>query len=499
MTNRTKQWNEYLREYRETHGRPPAYRTETMGCQMNERDSETIAGLLCEMGFAPAASCAEAAIIVVNTCSVRENADNRFFGMLGRIKKIKEARPECVTAVCGCMMQQQRIVDRIKEKYPWVDIIFGTHNIHELPGLLRSAVLERAKSVLIRDDGGDIVEGLPAKRTFPFKAYVNIMYGCDNRCTYCIVPYTRGRERSRRPAAIEREIRNLAADGVREITLLGQNVNSYRGRDGDDPQDGAPRIRSGQGSLDFPGLIERIGAIDGIERISFMTSHPKDLSQGLIDAYRSCGKLCGAIHLPVQSGSSRVLARMNRRYTKEDYLERIARLRAVSPDIAITTDFIVGFPGETEADFEETMDLIERVRFDSAFTFLYSRREGTPAASYADAVPEADKHRRFERMVERLNAIAAEKNRAYLGRTEIVLAEGPSKTDKAVMAGRTDAGKLVNFRAPAELAGCMLPVRITGVRSFSLYGELAGTGVQRECAGRKWHGLRPAPFDANLK
>jgi tRNA-2-methylthio-N6-dimethylallyladenosine synthase len=467
MTKRKDLWKEYLREYRETHGRPPAYLTETMGCQMNGRDSETIAGLLCEMGFSPAASRAEAAIIVVNTCSVRENADNRFFGTLGQIKKIKEARPDTVTAVCGCMMQQQHIVDRIKETYPWVDIIFGTHNIHELPLLLRSAVLERAKTVLIRDDGGDIVEGLPHRREFSFKAYVNVMYGCDNRCTYCIVPYTRGRERSRRPAAIEREARDLAADGVREITLLGQNVNSYRGRDE------APHIRSGQAALDFPGLIERIAAIDGIARIRFMTSHPKDLSRRLIDAYKSCDKLCGAIHLPVQSGSSRVLARMNRRYTKEDYLERIASLRAVSPDIAITTDFIVGFPGETEEDFEETMDLIERVRFDSAFTFLYSKRRGTPAAAYEDTVSEEDKHRRFGRMVERLNAITAEKNRAYLGRTETVLAEGPSKTNPSVMTGRTDAGKLVNFRAPLELAGRMLPVRVTGVRTFSLYGELS--------------------------
>jgi tRNA-2-methylthio-N6-dimethylallyladenosine synthase len=467
MTNRTEQWKEYLREYREAHGGPPAYRTETMGCQMNERDSETIAGLLCEMGCAPAASRAEAAIIVVNTCSVRENADNRFFGLLGQIKKIKEARPETVTAVCGCMMQQQHIVDRVREKYPWVDIIFGTHNIHEFPALLRSAVLERAKAVLIRDGGGEIVEGLPSKREFPFKAYVNVMYGCDNRCTYCIVPYTRGRERSRQPAAIEREVRALAADGVKEIMLLGQNVNSYRGRD-----DGFQSGGGNDDALDFPGLIERLGAIGGIERIRFMTSHPKDLSQRLIDAYRSCGKLCGTIHLPVQSGSSRVLARMNRRYTKEDYLERIAGLRAVSPDIAITTDFIVGFPGETEADFEETMDLIERVRFDAAFTFLYSKRKGTPAAAYADAVSEEDKHRRFNRMVERLNAITAEKNGAYLGRTEIVLAEGPSKTDPSVMTGRTDSGKVVNFRAPAELAGRMLPVRVTGVRTFSLYGEL---------------------------
>ncbi|MDR2089758.1 MAG: tRNA (N6-isopentenyl adenosine(37)-C2)-methylthiotransferase MiaB [Clostridiales Family XIII bacterium] len=473
----TNQWKEYLNAYREAHGRPPAYLTETMGCQMNERDSETIAGLLCDLGCAPAASREEADIIVVNTCSVRENADNRFFGMLGRIKKIKEARPDTVTAVCGCMMQQQHIVDAIKERYPWVDIVFGTHNLHEFPGLLQSAALEKAKAVLIRDEGGEIVEGLPSKRKSPFKAYVNVMYGCDNHCTYCIVPYTRGRERSRRPAAVEREVRALAADGVKEILLLGQNVNSYRGRD-----EGSAGAENGGlaegccgaegGKLDFPGLIGRLNAIEGIERIRFMTSHPKDLSQRLIDAYRDCGKLCGAIHLPVQSGSSRVLARMNRRYTKEAYLELIERLRATSPDIAITTDFIVGFPGETQADFEETMDLIERVRFDSAFTFLYSKRKGTPAAAYADEVPEDVKHRRFDRMVERLNAITAEKNRACIGRAEIVLAEGPSKTNPAMMTGRTDSGKLVHFRAPAECAGRMLPVRITGARTFSLYGEL---------------------------
>jgi tRNA-2-methylthio-N6-dimethylallyladenosine synthase len=463
--NEMNHWKNYVDEYREAHGRAPAYITETLGCQMNERDSETIAGLLCEMGYAPAASRDEAAVIVVNTCSVRENADNRFFGMLGRIKKIKEARPETVTAVCGCMMQQRHIVDTIKGKYPWVDIVFGTHNIHEFPMLLQSAVLERTKAVLVRDEGGDIVEDLPARRDFPFKAYVNIMYGCDNHCTYCIVPYTRGRERSRRPEAIRREVLALAADGVKEIMLLGQNVNSYRGRD--DAQNGDGK----GGALDFPGLIADLNAIDGIERIRFMTSHPKDLSPRLMAAYKTCEKLCGTIHLPVQSGSSRVLARMNRRYTKEDYLERIAELRAIAPDIAITTDFIVGFPGETDADFEETMDLIERVRFDSAFTFLYSARKGTPAASYADTVPEEDKHRRFGRMVERLNAITAEKNRAYLGRTEIVLTEGPSKTDPSMLTGRTDAGKVVNFRAPAKLVGRMIPVRVTGVRTFSLYGE----------------------------
>ncbi|MDR1246339.1 MAG: tRNA (N6-isopentenyl adenosine(37)-C2)-methylthiotransferase MiaB [Clostridiales Family XIII bacterium] len=454
-------------EYRERRGGAPAYLTETLGCQMNERDSETIAGLLSGMGYTRAVSRNEAAVIVVNTCSVRENADNRFFGMLGQIKKIKEARPETITAVCGCMMQQQHIVDTVREKYPWVDIIFGTHNIHEFPKLLQNAVLERVKSVLVHGEAGEIIEGLPAKREFPFKAYVNIMFGCDNYCSYCIVPYTRGRERSRQPAAIERETAELARDGVKEIMLLGQNVNSYRGRDF-----GA---MSGN-ALDFPGLLGRLNAINGIERIRFMTSHPKDLSQGLIDAYKSCEKLCGAIHLPVQSGSSRVLARMNRRYTKDEYIGLIDRLRAAAPDIAVTTDLIVGFPGETETDFEETMELIERIRFDSAFTFLYSPRRGTPAALYDDPVSEEDKHRRFNRMVERLNEITAEKNRAYMGRTEIVLAEGSSKTNPAMMTGKTDSGKVVNFRAPAELAGRMLPVRITGIRTFSLYGELPADG-----------------------
>jgi tRNA-2-methylthio-N6-dimethylallyladenosine synthase len=289
------------------------------------------------------------------------------------------------------------------------------------------------------------------------------------------VPYTRGRERSRRPDAIEREATELAAGGVKEIMLLGQNVNSYRGDDGGACADGP------DGALDFPGLLCRLNAIDGIERIRFMTSHPKDLSQRLIDAYASCEKLCRTIHLPVQSGSTRVLELMNRRYTKEQYTELEDRLRAAVPGIAVTTDLIVGFPGETEEDFEETMELIERMRFDAAFTFLYSPRRGTPAAGYDDPTPEEVKHRGFNRMVDRLNEITAEKNRAYIGRTEIVLAEGPSKTNPAMATGKTDSGKLVNFSvpaesaAPAELAGRMIPVRITGVRTFSLYGEIADT------------------------
>jgi tRNA-2-methylthio-N6-dimethylallyladenosine synthase len=456
-------WDVYLKEYAAPQGRAPAFRTETMGCQMNERDSETIAGLLEEMGYVPAASRQEAAVIVVNTCSVREIADPRVFGILGQIKKVKEAHPALVTAVCGCMMQQQHVVDAVKSKYPWVDIIFGTHNIHMLPELLRNVVLEKHKATDVWDDGGEIVEGLPARRTFAFKAYINVMYGCDNYCSYCIVPYTRGRERSRATGEILREARALADSGAKEVMLLGQNVNSYRGAE--DAQTA--------GFVDFPALLYRLAAVPGLERIRFMTSHPKDLSDRLIAAFRDCKKLCKVIHLPVQSGSSRTLARMNRRYTKEHYIALIEKLRDASPGIAVTTDIITGFPGETGADFEETLDLAEKIRFDSAFTFLYSARKGTPAAQFGDQVPEEEKHRRFNLLVERLNGITAEKNNAYLGRTERVLAEGRGKTGRDTLAGRTDSGKLVNFIGPLSLTGQMVDVRITGAKTFSLYGEIA--------------------------
>jgi tRNA-2-methylthio-N6-dimethylallyladenosine synthase len=452
------------------------YHIETMGCQMNERDSETIAGLLSGMGAEKAPSTGtedklarqEAQIIIVNTCSVRENADNRFFGILGQLKKCKEARPETLVAVCGCMMQQQHIIDAIRGKYSWVDIVFGTHNIHALPELLITALSEKEKIVSIWEDGGDIVEGLPARREYPFKAYVNIMYGCNNFCTYCIVPYTRGRERSRRPSDVLKEVQDLVNDGVKEIMLLGQNVNSYRGE------------TEGQVDTNFPELIYRLNEIDGLKRIRFMTSHPKDFSDGLVAAYRDCPALCPALHLPVQSGSNRILARMNRRYTKEDYLFLIEKLRDANGDIVLTTDFIVGFPGETEADFEETMDLIEQVRFDSAFTFLFSPRKGTPAAEYEGQVPEEIKHERFNRMVMRLNAITLKKNRLYLGRTLPILIEGRSRTNDKALSGRTAGGKLVNIPAPpksAPLIGQIKDVTITDVNTFSFIGEIASQSL----------------------
>ncbi|HML37833.1 MAG TPA: tRNA (N6-isopentenyl adenosine(37)-C2)-methylthiotransferase MiaB [Bacillota bacterium] len=435
-----------------------SFHIQTFGCQMNEHDSETLAGMLEELGYIENTNKKEADVAIINTCSVRENADKRFFGTLGQLKKAKEDRPDMVVAVCGCMMQQQHIIDTLKAKYPWVDLIFGTHNIHEFPRLLSNVQSERDKVVDVWDDGGEIVEGLPSKREYPFKAYVNIMYGCNNFCTYCIVPYTRGRERSRRPEEIADEVKKLAASGVKEIMLLGQNVNSY-----------------GTGcdfNVDFADLIYMLNDIEGLERIRFMTSHPKDLSDKLIRAFQDCDKLCNSIHLPVQAGSTEILKRMNRRYTKEDYLLLIRKLRAAVPEIAITTDFIVGFPGETEEDFEDTLDLVRQVRFDSAFTFLYSIRKGTPAEKYTDQVPESVKHGRFNRLVELLNGISAEINKACEGKVFPVLVEGPSKTDPRAFAGRTESGKLVNFKGSAELTGRIIPVKITDGKTFSLSGEI---------------------------
>ena len=438
------------------------YITETMGCQMNERDSETIGGFLSEMGYEKSDDRLNSDVIVINTCSVRENADKRFFGILGQLKKVKETKPDVLVAVCGCMMQQQHIVDEIKTKYPWVDIVFGTHNIHEFPRLVENVQNEKKKIIRVWDDNETIVEDLPSKREYPYKSFVNIMYGCNNFCTYCIVPYTRGREKSRSPEKIIRETQNLVDDGVKEISLLGQNVNSYKGRN------------ENKGEItDFPGLIDMIEEIDGLKRLRFMTSHPKDISDNLIEKYKTSSKLCNAIHLPVQSGSTEILRRMNRNYTKQDYLILVDKLRKASPEITITTDFIVGFPGETEDDFRETMDLIEKVRFDSAFTFIYSVRKGTPAENYGDQIPEDIKHERFNRMVERLNAITLEKNKLYVGKTVEVLIEGESKTRKDVFTGRTEGGKLVNIGDAQGYTGQIMNVKITDVNTFSFMGEIA--------------------------
>lgn len=435
------------------------YNIITFGCQMNEHDSETISGMLREKGCEEVAMKEDADITVINTCSIRENADKRFFGTLGQLKKLKEKNSGYIVCVCGCMMQQQHIIDTLKSKYPWVDIIFGTHNIHQFPQLLERVISEKQKVLEILEDSSEIVEGLPAKRLYRHKAFVNIMYGCNNFCTYCIVPYTRGREKSRKPGDIINEIKALVDDGVKEITLLGQNVNSYRGEDN-------------SGIFDFSDLIYMINEVDGLERIRFMTSHPKDLSDKLIKAYADCDKLCNYIHLPVQSGSSRVLKRMNRKYTREQYLNIVEKLRKTVPGITISTDIIVGFPGETEEDFSETLSLVEQIKYDSAFTFLYSVRKGTPAAEYEDQIPEEVKHERFNRLVDMINSGSAEKNAAYEGRIEKVLVEGRSKKNDKMLTGRTEGFKLVDFAGEGSLIGSIADVEITKGKTFSLTGRI---------------------------
>ncbi len=465
---------------------------------MNEHDSETIAGLLLREGCEKAEDPGDADIIVINTCSIRENADKRFFGTLGQLKKQKALKRDFIACVCGCMAQQEHIRTAIRQSYPWVDLVFGTHNIHEFPELLHQVCQARldfaqkdeqkgnedlilqgpgsytlakhsirsskeTRIIRVYEDSPRIVEGMPAERLYRHKAFVNIMYGCNNFCTYCIVPYTRGREKSRHPEDILEEVRNLCEDGVREVTLLGQNVNSYRGI----PKEAS----SDEKTWDFTDLIYALDRIGGLERIRFMTSHPKDMSDRLIEAFAKCRSLCGYIHLPVQSGSSRVLKRMNRKYTREHYLELVRKLREAVPDITISTDIIVGFPGETEEDFQETLSLAREVEYDSAFTFLYSPRPGTPAAEYGDQVPEEVKHERFDRLVETMNEISARKNLEYVGRTVKVLADGPGKKGSSTVNGRTDGFKLVDFPGTEDMAGNFIDVKITEGKTFSLKGE----------------------------
>lgn len=427
----------------------------TFGCQMNEHDSEVIDGLLTERGFSSVKERKDASIVIINTCSVRDNADKRFFGTLGQLKKRKESDPSFIVCVCGCMMQQQRVVDTIKAKYPWVDVIFGTNSIHHIPELIEKVAIEKEKVVDIIENTEEIVEGLPAKRLFDHKALVNIMFGCNNFCTYCIVPYTRGREKSRAPESIVDEVKVLVADGVKEIMLLGQNVNSYDGN-----------------GTSFAELLKMLNDVDGLERIRFMTSNPKDLSDELIEAFAVCDKLCRNLHLPIQSGSNRVLKRMNRKYTREDYLKLIEKLRKTVPDITLSTDIIVGFPGETNEDFEETLSIVKEVEYDSAFTFIYSIRKGTPAEKFEDQIEESEKHRRFDLLVNAVNEISEKKNKAYQDRVEKVLVDGVSKNNKSTLTGRTDGFKLVNFAGKKELIGSLVDVKITDAKTFSLFGEV---------------------------
>ena len=426
---------------------------------MNEHDSENIAGLLEALGYTHNDDPYKSDVVVINTCSVRENADKRFFGVLGQFKRRKKTDPGFILCVCGCMPQQPHIVERINKQFSWVDIVFGTQNIAKLPELLEKRLRTeiRQREIIVNNPVIDEDEMKP-RRMHRHKALVNITYGCNNFCTYCIVPYTRGREKSRMMTDIVSEIECLAADGVVEVMLLGQNVDSYKDVTGHD----------------FADLIHAVNDIEGISRIRFMTSHPKDISDRMIDCFRTCGKLCHNIHLPVQAGSDRVLKRMNRHYDTGRYLDIVRKLREAAPDITISTDIIVGFPGETEEDFEQTLEIARKVRYDSAFTFIYSPREGTPAARFTDQIPDEVCHDRFDRLVDVMNSISLEKNLAYKDGIYDVLVEGPSKNEEGVYAGRTDGFKLVNFtsdRAAEDITGTIVRVRITESKTFSLEGE----------------------------
>ncbi len=432
------------------------YHIITYGCQMNEHDSENIAGMLEALDYSHTPNPEEADVVVMNTCSVREHADKRFFGMLGQFKKQKKNNPDFIICICGCMPQQPHIVEEIRKSFGWVDIVFGTQTIAEFPNLLMERIRTGKKQFSIIANNEEIPEEKESKREFKHKALVNITYGCNNFCTYCIVPYTRGREKSRSLRAVKQEIINLVNDGVKEVMLLGQNVNSFRDADGNN----------------FAALIRALDEVEGLERIRFMTSHPKDLSDELIACFADCKKLCHNIHLPVQSGSDEVLRRMNRHYNRQRYMEIVEKLRATCPDLSISTDIIVGFPGETEEDFLDTLSLVREVEYDSAFTFIYSPRVGTPAAKYDDQIPENIKHDRFDRLVDEVNRCSAKKNSEYLGRIVTVMVDGPSKNDAGAWSGRTDTFKLVNFTSEEPLTeGQMVSVRITETKTFSLDGK----------------------------
>ncbi|WP_353095230.1 tRNA (N6-isopentenyl adenosine(37)-C2)-methylthiotransferase MiaB [Tissierella praeacuta] len=445
-------------EYFVKTGKRKTYLKKTYGCQMNEHDSEKISWILENMNYIETENIEEADFIIYNTCLIRENAEVKVYGHLGSLKKLKRQNPNLMIAICGCMMQKEDIRNVILSKHKHVDIIFGTHNIHKLPQLIDNHLQTGETTVDVFEDIKEIDENINANRKYSYKAFVNIIYGCNNFCTYCVVPYTRGRENSREPENIINEIKELAKNGCKEIMLLGQNVNSYG--------------KNLNRDYSFTDLLKDINKIDGIERIRFMTSHPKDLSDELINCYATLDKLCEHLHLPVQSGSDRMLKEMNRHYTKEDYLKIITKLKKAVPNISITTDIIIGFPGETEEDFNDTLKLVKEVRFDSAFTFLYSMREGTKAARMENQIDDKIKHNRFQRLTDTLNDIGLEINQSLIGETFEVLVEEVSKNNTEVLTGRTRANKLVHFKGGKQLIGSMVNVKIENVKTFTLEGNL---------------------------
>lgn len=431
----------------------------TMGCQLNESESEKISGMVEEMGYVKTEEQEEADLVIFNTCCIRENAENKILGHLGILKAIKRHKKDMIIALGGCMAQEPHMLEKFKKSHgQHIDVIFGTHNLYKFPELLYTAIINNKKVTDIWEMDGTLVEGLPVKRTSKFQASVIIMNGCNNFCTYCIVPYVRGRERSRKPELILQEVKEVAAEGIKEVTLLGQNVNSY-GKDLENP-------------MSFAQLLEEVAKIDGIERVRFVTPHPKDFSDELIDVIAKEEKICKVIHLPLQAGSTNVLKRMNRVYTKESYLALVEKIKAKIPNATFTTDIIVGFPGETEEDFLETIDVVKKVRYDSAYTYIYSRRVGTPADKMEDQIDEEIKVERIGRLIEVVNEILEEQNEKLVGTTQKVLVEGTSKTNKETLTGRTDGGKVVNFVGDSSLIGQMVNLKITEQRKWYLAGEI---------------------------
>lgn len=449
----------YVRELTEKLGHRPTCCVTTFGCQMNARDSEKLVGILEQAGYEISES-EKADFVIFNTCTVRDNANQRVYGRLGELNGYKRRNPDMRIALCGCMMQEPSVIEKIKKSYSFVDLIFGTHNIYKFAELLCAMYETEGMIIDIWKDTDKIVEDLPADRKYPFKSGINIMFGCNNFCSYCIVPYVRGRERSRRPEDIIREIRGLVADGVVEIMLLGQNVNSY-GKNLEEP-------------VSFAELLREVEKIEGLERIRFMTSHPKDLSEELIRVMKESKKICRHLHLPLQSGSTKILKRMNRCYTKEQYLELAEKIRREIPDIAITTDIIVGFPGETPEDVEETLDVVRRVKFDNAFTFIYSKRTGTPAAAMEDQVPAEQVKISFDRLLKTVQDTAREQIAKYQGLVMDALIEEVNSDDSSMVTGRLSNNTIVHVPGGAELIGKIVPVAMDECRGFYYMGHIAG-------------------------
>ena len=452
-----KKCSQWLSKEKERLNRPLTMSVNTLGCQMNARDSEKIIAILEQIGYVlidePVAD-----LVLYNTCTVRENANLKVYGRLGYLKKQKEKNKTMKIILCGCMMQEDVVVEKIKKSYPFVDLIFGTHNIYKLAELLYSQIQSNSMIIDVWKEAKEIVEDLPSERKYPFKAGVNIMYGCNNFCSYCIVPYVRGRERSRNPKDILQEIEKLVADGVVEIMLLGQNVNSY-GKNLKEP-------------MSFAELLQEIEKIEGLQRIRFMTSHPKDLSDDLIAVMRKSRKICTHLHLPLQSGSTRVLKEMNRKYTKEGYLKLVDKIRTAMPDISLTTDIIVGFPGETEEDFADTLDVVEKVRYDSAYTFIYSKRTGTPAAVMENQIEEDVTKGRFDRLLKAVQRISKEITDSRVGQIVEVLIEEVNEQDESLITGRMSCNAVVHCRGGKEKIGQFHKVKLTESKGFYYMGEI---------------------------